>query len=370
MSACPPAASGWGAGGVGVEAPAAAAAGAGTPQTNRGCQKPVDTLAWGRVDYLKLTVHAPVDEVLDRVQEGIVDRWFADEFEGWLDLGPGGRCKARWMAVEGLYVLEYIEGGWCTVELKGSVCAFVGNEGVAGLLADFAHVRSCASRCDIAWDGVPFDVQTVREAAAAGNVRTRLKLPAVPQYFESEEGTTVYVGRRTSERFIRVYDRRGPVRLELELKGSVAAVVVGELSESDPAEWPRIALGHLRGTLDFVDASAADDNHSSRRPLLPWWAAFVEGEEKRSAGRKRVDRGITELGKLDGVIKRFARRLEAARRAYGDQWLLDRITYWVRQMGGDAEINAMAEELERWRGTGVAGAPEWLGSRLGDDVPF
>src|SRR5208283_250271 len=116
-----------------------------------------------------------------------------------------------------------------------------------------------------------FTPQEVEKAIKAGKVKSLAKrktLKAEQSPFDPKDngeiGTyTVYFGSRQSERMIRVYDRRGFTRLELEMKGKRADLVAKQiLQSSDVSEWYPIALSHL---LDFVNFD------------MPWWEEFVNG---------------------------------------------------------------------------------------------
>ncbi len=81
-------------------------------------------------------------------------------------------------------------------------------------------------------------------------------------------------------RCIRIYDRRGPTRIELETKDRYADATARELVErrGDDAELARFVVGCIR---EFCDFGVQDGTHGSRDvELLPWWRAFV-----RDAGR-------------------------------------------------------------------------------------
>ena len=87
---------------------------------------------------------------------------------------------------------------------------------------------------------------------------------------------------------MRIYDRRGPTRVELETKDMYASAVARELVErrGDDTELARFVVGCLR---EFCDFGVQDGAHGSRAvELLPWWRTFV-GEVER-VGRLVVDR--------------------------------------------------------------------------------
>lgn len=148
-----------------------------------------------------------------------------------------------------------------------------------------------AGRLDVAFDGVPFTPADLLAPWLAGDVRTRVKVPAQARadrqvrrygWHESPEGDTFTAGSRASEQFLRCYDSRGETRLELELKDRTAAaaaeMLLGGVLLDGGKSFALDALGWVRRFVDFVDASSSA--HSSRRVLLPFWEAFLAGAEK------------------------------------------------------------------------------------------
>jgi hypothetical protein len=83
------------------------------------------------------------------------------------------------------------------------------------------------TRLDIAIDAhALFDFRMFFEAARAGELKTRSRKASI---IDSDTGTTVYIGSRSSEKMLRVYDKAAEsgeggewTRIELELKGSEA----------------------------------------------------------------------------------------------------------------------------------------------------
>lgn len=197
------------------------------------------------------------------------------------------------------------------VEVEGAGCEVMGTGRVASL-ADELKLR--VSRLDLAVDGCPFTPADLRREWVKGNVRTRVKKPDVARleaqgltvrpgledvrvhkWHESTTGTTFYMGSRASEQYARVYDQRGPVRFELELKGDTAAAAAPLVWEAIGAgNLGPVALGLIRRFVDFVDAES--DAHASRRDLLPMWAEFVSGVERATLSLEEVvERTLDEV---------------------------------------------------------------------------
>ena len=76
-----------------------------------------------------------------------------------------------------------------------------------------------------------------------------------------EGTTTVYLGRNSSQRMVRVYDRRGPVRLELQLRDDRAHAVALDIFSKPYPDWEMTAKSHLRQYVDFKNTD--------------WWSLFV-----------------------------------------------------------------------------------------------
>lgn len=230
------------------------------------------------VHWLRGGMFEPLDDVLERVQ--------AVTGGGYAESHDWGRnfYRRHHEFVAGLRV--YFDPSQdnmppVMVDAPGAACELVGLEGLRLLFCN-----SDLSRVDLAWDGVAF---TPREAAGwvrDGNVRCKSKRRKFIEDLGEGDGETLELGSRASERFLRVYDRRGPTRVELELKGEHArgamSVLLAELEE-----LPELALGVLRDFVDFVDAS--QDANVSRAPLLPSWESFVGAVDRiRLVVRGRV----------------------------------------------------------------------------------
>ncbi len=251
------------------------------------------------IDWLAVTVWGvDVDRVARLVSEAFhfgkqvgVDEWQA---------AGGARFYGRRHEYLGATLLsEYLSRGAednAHVVMPGETCAV----GVDALLQLLTRLRMWSSRfavarLDLAVDGVPFRPMDAYEAVQAGHTVSWVKRGrdgAVSHVWHASnregEGTTLYIGRRSSQRFMRIYDRRGPTRVELETKDAYADAVARELVErrGDDAELARFVVGCLR---EFCDFGVQDGAHGSRdAALLPWWRAFV-GEAER-IGKLVVDR--------------------------------------------------------------------------------
>lgn len=224
------------------------------------------------------------------------------------------------------------------IEIPGKVLDAAGVRAIKtlyGMLDGYFPGQWKHTRLDLAWDGVPFTPRQVLDAIVAGDVRTRAKREQV-KWIESplneQEGRTCYLGSRKSERFLRVYDKRGPTRLELELKDKRAALVGRLLADAPLSEWSELALSHLRDFVDLVDHQAGEN--ISRAPLLNWWADFVG---RAQAARLKIVRNTLETIKQ---VKDWVRHAVAPT-----------LALLLQASGGDLDelLDISREGKARWR---------------------
>jgi hypothetical protein len=145
--------------------------------------------------------------------------------------GSGGARRTALLTVTG--------AGWSSIPPEGHPAAL-------GALQGLTEGRT--SRLDLAGDAAAgarhprwyFD----RRVAA----RTRTRRGAWTLTERGDGGETLYVGSRTSERFLRIYRRPGAIRHELELKGDLARLVAAAAAAGTPlaalwsAEYARLVV--------------------------------------------------------------------------------------------------------------------------------
>jgi hypothetical protein len=172
-------------------------------------------------------------------------------------IGPGGLK---------LYVLPTNGGAYCSLEIPGEVSKSIPWDRLQAVF----HALNCRvqwTRVDLAFDTLGFEPASVYETIMAGEVRSLAKRQTLRRITQPlSGGDTVYLGARTSERMLRVYLHAGPfTRVELECKGERANLIMGDLLATEPGQWARRALGHLRDFIDFK---------------RDWWAEFCQGAER------------------------------------------------------------------------------------------
>jgi DNA relaxase NicK len=165
----------------------------------------------------------------------------------------------------------------CHIEIPGSACEAV-LPSVFPALVNFLtenQVRFSIKRVDFAFDGVPFSPQDFYDGLMSDNLVSPIKRdPSLKndsiQKIESpcalrengEIGTmTVYAGDKSSQRMVRVYNKRGDTRLELQLRKERAHAVCLDVFAKAWEDWEITVKAHLR---QFIDFKKTD-----------WWAVFV-----------------------------------------------------------------------------------------------
>lgn len=267
------------------------------PFTNRGVTVATETpnapttqlpdLAWAGVHWLQGSTRLPPSEVVATL-EHLLDGGFVSGSRGGNTYsnslhGPAG-------------VKIYLTPGRpeCLVVLPGEVCEQLG---VAGLVSAATLCEVKPTRVDLAWDTTLTTPGRVRDEFLAGNVVTRAHRDSW-DWRENAEGATFYIGSRSSERLVRFYDRRGPTRMEFEVKGDRAPLLWAHLLEHEEADWSSAGMACLRDYLDFRDRSSEVEPRAC--PLLPWWETIVAG-----AGRKAltIPRKVRTMAKAAAVVE-------------------------------------------------------------------
>jgi len=158
---------------------------------------------------------------------------------------------------------------YCHFEFTGQSCDSV----IPVHFRDFVHRLSddgiiySITRLDLAWDDLAFTPQEFYQFIHSGSVVTPAKretLSLVQSPFElrddGQEGCdTCYIGSKTSERFLRVYNKRGGTRLEFVCKGLRAHVVASDIFGYMYADWDIIARENLLDYIDFPSWSLWQD---------------------------------------------------------------------------------------------------------------
>ena len=150
-----------------------------------------------------------------------------------------------------------------------------------------AYTLRC-NRIDLAFDSTMLTAATVWDACRRRDLRVHFPISMdnpnpkansirreISEGIDGSMWTTIYLGRRSSERMARAYDSRGYLRFELELKSGRAERCFDQLILGPDADavLPVRCMGVVRDFADFVDRRSSVQVKNCR--LLDWWAAFT-----------------------------------------------------------------------------------------------
>lgn len=205
----------------------------------------------------------------------------------------------------------------CHIEIPGSACEAIIPSVFPELVNFLAenNVRFSIKRIDFAFDGVPFTPQNFYDGLLSDNLVSLIKRdPSLDNdsiskqespYALRENGEvgtmTVYAGSAASQRRVRVYNKRGDTRLELQLRDERAQAVCLDVFAHAWEEWEFIVKTHLRQFIDFKNTD--------------WWAVFVllahRADLKISSARR------LSLSKMENW---FIRQVVVSLSVYEDVW--------------------------------------------------
>lgn len=128
------------------------------------------------------------------------------------------------------------------------------------LLTLIRENRGRTSRIDLAFDMKNSGLDgTVLSKSALKPYKGKGRTPAFNTLRGADESWTVYIGRRQSDKFLRIYDKAKEqgdyesdyVRVELEVKGKTAHALGWQLSSTDKAGCAGMAKTLILGVADF-----------------------------------------------------------------------------------------------------------------------
>lgn len=335
------------------------------PLTNRGVSTPRKVQFQG-LDYLRLSVWCNPDWLMYLVEGAVVEKHAIPDFDRWKDAGAAKRIKVRYeCGIDGLEVHDH--GDYVGLQIKGETCRVLGQECLLYLIDMVAStgVRWHATRCDFAWDHVPWTCKQFHQRLKAGQVRSRANIKPWPVGDLDVPGSTVYTykqeeGKSRPERWAYTYDKRGPVRFEIRSYGDYAKQIGRALVGMDFEDMRDFALSYTRGYMDMVTGS---NPRMERRKLWRPWKQFIDDARvfRPAVGavqHVRDKRGVEFLGLYDGLIQRDAKRLQEAIEAYGADWLLRRIALHASGRVDQADVERLRLiQGSAWR-LGICGVPE------------
>lgn len=182
--------------------------------------------------------------------------------------------------------------GTSRAEVKQQALDGLGLAGSLELLRDLRGEGFMLSRLDEWVDDYEGRVTParVREAVNGGHAVTHAR-PGRWVHNDEDGSSTYYLGAPSSDRRIRTYDKRGPVRMELQARNEWARANGRELlGRGDPE---RAVLDNLVSFVDFRESRVRSDGR--RVPRLSWWDALVGDATKVEGAPSRPRLSLEEL---------------------------------------------------------------------------
>lgn len=247
------------------------------------------TLPWQSPRIKRLSPEVSIEVIAER-SSGMIERWYAEKpLHGY-----------RWQVVSvekpGLRVMISPRNHDMGVHVQFAGSALTG-ESVMDRLQYALESGGNVTRLDVAVDvAQAWDIPALYELARDGGATTRTKKFSL---ITSTEGTTFYAGSRTSEKFLRIYDKaaqtgsgRPWTRIELECKGDFAKNIAKFLVVEGLPQVPAI----IRGFLDL--------------PTVPVWADTMDSHIDKVSLPKVERQSNTRGWLLEQVAPALAKYLE------------------------------------------------------------
>jgi len=240
--------------------------------------------------WLDFTTRAPVDEVLT-VLDGFLGEFNAAEYGTKL-------YEVLWLGPLDSRVEASPRRGssdHCRVSLPGEVCDRLQLQQLVALVT---LLQGRPTRVDLAVDGAPFHPNALQAAWDADLVLSNVHRgnPESNIYQRNSEGVTVYIGSPKADARLRCYNRRGPTRVELQLRRAKARSFWRELCASSVEAFPSLVLGAVDGFVSFR-APTGEDSNRSRWKRLPLWEAFLCGAARVRLAVVRAPASLDRLAR-------------------------------------------------------------------------
>lgn len=274
------------------------------PSVQRGAE-----LHQGEVDIDWVTLTLPREYLEDLTQ-------YLEPILGPCNIGKGfsGYSEGRHFPFSMCIAYSHEQRPECCVKVPGSACQQLGSRAILEFITWVYDQGGHATRIDVRSDFKGKRLDLI-DLAYAGCEDRQLCRCRCWEMREPRSNTGEYLGRcltlgkrgkNGSGRFVRIYDKgleTGEAtihtweRWETEFTKSAADQVAQQLIESN--DWKREALAFALGAVEFRDWTGSAS--LARRPLAPWWLAFLADVEPILVKTNRIG---TDLDRWGGWFRR------------------------------------------------------------------
>jgi DNA relaxase NicK len=247
--------------------------------------------------------------------DAFYDLHLKEVFGDYVEKGHGGRGYKS-IATNGAGIRLYFDpvsfgakGNHIHVEIPGEACDCMIPDKFRDMMTYFVYGRFkegkpqidkfSIKRLDFAFDHEYFTPEQWYEAIKGDSIislakRDSIRIEQSP-YVLREDGQigtmTVYLGSNESGRMLRVYNKRGPTRAELQMRDERAHLVAIDVLLRHPSKWHEAALAHLVQYITFREGQEPD-----------WWLAFTGSVQ--SADFIISSSRVVNINKMDKWFKK------------------------------------------------------------------
>lgn len=231
------------------------------------------------------------------------------DVKSFIELPKGKLGYKRQMMYDNITVLfEGNDDMGTHVILSGKGCrTFERNEPIISLIERIKEYENKCTRIDIAIDdkeGNIIDLKKITHDIKNANVVSKWKtsLERTKRNLKDGQivGKTIEIGSRSSELFLRIYDKAMEqkidgkwARMEVEVKGRKAVNLQNRLTIGNVGE---IATGLINNYIRIVQPNKKDVN-KSRWETKPYWKKIINTTEKVSLSQKKEDATLEDIEK-------------------------------------------------------------------------
>lgn len=260
-----------------------------------------------------------------------------DTFGKYVEKGHGGRGYKS-IANAGVGVRLYFDpisigkkGNHIHIEIPGEACDCLLPDHFHNMMKHLVYERikedqlqinmMKITRLDFAFDHDYFTPDQWYEAIQGQDIVTLAKRDSIridqSPYALRDDGqigtTTVYLGSNESGRMLRVYNKRGPTRLELQMRDDRAFFVSFDVLLRSPSVWHEAGLAHVIQYVNFREGLEPD-----------WWLEFTKSIQ--SSDLVISSSRVASLKKMDKWLKKqVAVALSVVHDVEGDDYIKDLI---------------------------------------------
>ena len=192
--------------------------------------------------------------------------------------------------------------------ISGKGCRYYeSHNNIVNLITRLKVIEGKITRIDLAYDLVNYKddilenmIYSIRNNLVISKWRTNTLIEKRENKTSDLIGRTVNFGSRSSEIFLRVYDKKKQlkadvknyVRLELEIKGEKAEELETRIVEN---QGNLFFYEILNNYIRFLDNSRTNDKNKSRWPVADWWLDLLETTKSIKLSAKPEKRTIEDM---------------------------------------------------------------------------